>query len=80
MKISLIACACYPTLYFDQPYLILPTTRLGTESKGTFEIINGGYENINLKHSISQEYTGAEINVVYPAGSNLGVTKKQIKI
>ena len=79
MKLSVVACACYPTLFFDQPYLILPTTKVGLESKATLEIINGGYQNINLKHSI-QEHTGVDLNIIYPVGSNLGVTKKQIKV
>jgi hypothetical protein len=43
MKVPVYAEACFPTLYFDQPYLILPTVRLGEESKGVLEIINGGY-------------------------------------
>lgn len=80
MKVPIYAEACFPTLYFDQPYLILPTVRLGEESKAVLEIINGGYENINLKHSIAQEYSAIDIKVRYPNGSNLGVTKKQIKV
>ena len=34
MKVPVCAEACFPTLYFDQPYLILPTARLGEESRG----------------------------------------------
>ena len=54
MKVEIKAEACYPTLFFDQPYLILPTVRCGEISTAVLEIYNGGYENINLKHAISQ--------------------------
>lgn len=45
-----------------------------------FEIINGGYENLNLKHSISQEYSSIDLNIKYINGSNLGITKKSIPV
>lgn len=80
LKVPVLASACFPTLYFDQPYVILPVVRLGEESTATLEITNGGYENINLKHGVAQEFSAIDLKIKYLNGSNLGVTKKQIKV
>jgi hypothetical protein len=80
MKVAVTAEACYPALYFDQPYLILPTVHCGETSSAVLEIFNGGYENINLKHIVIQEFSNIDLKVRYLTGSNLGVTRKQIKV
>lgn len=80
LRVPVSACACFPTLFFDQPYLILPVVKVGEESSAILEISNGGYENINLKHSVAQECSSVELRVKYLNGSNLGVTKKQIRV
>jgi len=54
--------------------------RLNQESTGRFEILNGGYENLNLKHTIGEEYSDININLKYINGCNLGVTKKSISV
>ena len=48
------ASANYPEIYFDRPYVIMPVVRVGEKSVAGFEIINGGYENLHLKHIICQ--------------------------
>lgn len=78
MKMLLTASANYPEIYFDRPYVLLPVVKLNTLSTGQFEIINGGYENLNLKHVISPEYSHINLNVKYINGSNLGIAKKSL--
>ncbi len=63
MKIELKAYASYPTIYFSQPYVIMPTVPLSTESSATFQIFNGGYENINLKHTIQKAGSNVKIKI-----------------
>ena len=60
--------------------MILPVVNLNTVSRGQFEIINGGYENLNLKHVISPEYSHINLSVRYINGPNLGIAKKSLVV
>ena len=44
-----------------------------------FRIINDGYENLNL-NCISQDIQGNKLEISYPDGKNIGVTKKRVRI
>jgi hypothetical protein len=41
----------------------MPVVGLNEESKATFEIINGGYENINIRHVVTQEFSNVDLKV-----------------
>ena len=44
-----------------------------------FRIINDGYENLNL-NCVSQDIQGSKLEITYPDGKNIGVTKKRVRI
>lgn len=45
----------FPKLLFDRKEVILPVVPVGFTAKCLFRIINDGYENLNLNHSIPNE-------------------------
>lgn len=58
----------------------MPVVRLNEESLAEFEIINEGYENLNLKHVANPDFSHINFAVKYPKGCNLGITKKSIPV
>ena len=80
MEIKLLGLGSRPTLSFDRREVILPTVPLNTESVCVFRIINQGYENLTLRHQISQEFGPLDIKLDYLDGNQMGITKHRIRI
>ena len=74
----------FPKLLFDRHYVVMPIVPLGVTSKCTFRIINDGYENLNLVHNIPNDSSlksdKLDLNITYPDGKNLGITKSKIRV
>lgn len=45
-----------------------------------FRIINSGYENLNLKYKIIDDISKLNVDLSFPEGKNLGITKNKIKV
>ena len=70
----------FPKITFDRREVILPPVPLGIYSRCVFQIVNEGYENLNLKHNIPQDLGAIPLEINYIEGKNLGVTKPKLKI
>lgn len=75
MDIVLKGEGAYPRLLFDRKEVILPVVPLEVESKCIFRVINDGYENLNLKHKILQDISKIDVDINFPDGKNLGITR-----
>lgn len=62
-------------IYFDRREVILPCTPLDMPAKATFMVCHNGYENLELKPKIANEVGRLPIELNFPDGNNLGVTK-----
>ena len=69
-----------PKLTFDRREVIIPVTPLNIPSSAFFYIINDGYENLPIKHSVIQTHGPIDIEVVYPDGQTIGMNKTKLKI
>jgi hypothetical protein len=68
-------------IYFDRREIILPCTPLDIEARATFYVYhNNGYENLELKPKIANEVGKLPVELRYPEGRNLGLTKPKVKI
>lgn len=67
-------------IYFDRREVILPCTPLEIPAKATFMVCHNGYENLELKPKIANEVGKLPIELNFPDGSNLGVTKQKLKV
>ena len=65
---------------FDRKEVILPVVPLNIVSRSTFKIINSGYDNLNLKYKIIDELQKVNLEIEFPEGKNLGVTKTRLKV
>ena len=69
-----------PKILFDRREVILPIVPLDLPAKAAFCIINGGYENAELRHSIPQDAGNLQITVNLPDGNQLGVTRQKLPV
>jgi hypothetical protein len=68
-------------IYFDRREIILPCTPLDIPARATFYVYhNNGYENLELKPKIANEVGKLPVELRFPEGHNLGLTKPKVKI
>jgi len=67
-------------IFFDRREVILPCTPLDIPARATFMVCHNGYENLELRPKIANEVGRLPIELNFPDGSNLGVTKRKLKV
>jgi len=67
-------------IYFDRREVILPCTPLEIPARATFVVCHNGYENLELRPKIANEVGKLPIELHFPDGENLGVTKQKLKV
>lgn len=67
-EIMLKGTGAYPRLTFDRREIVLPIVPLEIESRCTFRIYNDGYENLSLKHEITNDVGNIPVKLEYPEG------------
>ena len=80
MEVILKGQGANPRILFDRKEVILPVVPLNVQSRCCFRIINNGYENLTLNYSIIQEFGNVGLELEFPEGRNLGITKNKIKV
>ena len=80
MKIKLKGCGIFPKITFDRREIILPTVPLNVVSRTFFRVINEGYDNFNVKPTFSQDLGYIKLNMYYPDGKNLNISRKKIRV
>jgi hypothetical protein len=58
----------------------LPVVPLNIVASTSFRIYNDGYENVNLKHQLLDDVANLGIQLNFPEGKNLGITRQKIKV
>ena len=72
--------ASLPNLFFNKREVILPVVPTGVETTSTFRILNDGYENCNLKYQFLDDVANLDVKILFPEGSNIGITKQKLKV
>jgi hypothetical protein len=67
-------------IFFDRREIILPPVPLDIETKASFWVCHNGYENQELHYKIANEVGKLPIDIHFPDGQNLGVTKSKVKV
>ena len=80
MEIHLKGQGTHPKLLFDRKEVILPIVPLNIQSKCVFRVLNDGYENLMLQYNIIQEFGPVGLELDFPEGKNLGITKNKLKV
>lgn len=69
-----------PKITFDRREVVLPIVPIGLQSKVMFQIINSGYENVDLTIKLPTEEGDIPLELNFPDGISLGVTKAKIYV
>ena len=75
-----MANAVPPRLSFDRPELILPAVPLGYTAKASLYVINEGYDNLQIQAKLPIDSTRMPLELDFPEGSLVGVSKERILI
>jgi hypothetical protein len=67
-------------IFFDRREVILPPVPLDTETKASFMVLHNGYENLTLQEKIANEVGKLPLQIHFPEGKEIGVTKQKIKV
>ena len=67
-------------IYFDRREVLMPCTPLDIPTMATFMVCHNGYENLELRPKIANEVGKLPIELNFPDGHNLGVTKQKLKV
>lgn len=80
MVVKVRGLAAEPRLLFDRREVIIPVSPLGIESKAVFRVINDGYENLTLKYEIIEELGNLQVELRFPEGRTIGITKNRARV
>jgi hypothetical protein len=69
-----------PRLSFDRREIILPVVPLDVPSMCTFNIINEGYDNLELKYLLPAETSRIPLSLSFPEGNMVGVSKSKLPV
>jgi len=70
----------YPSLGFDRREIMLPVTPVGQQSTIVFEVINYGYDNLNLKYSLPADATTVPMSLNFPNGMMTNVVNTRLPV
>jgi hypothetical protein len=59
---------------------MMPVVPLDIRTTSSFRVINDGYENCNLKSQFLDNMASIGVQLSYPEGLNIGITKQKIKV
>eukprot|EP01041_Mallomonas_annulata_P004748 gene4748-9429_t len=69
----------FPRLTFTKHRLVLPNVPLGTTSRNSFDIINNGYDNLELNYRVSPTIP-VPLIITFPLGSDVGLTREKATV
>lgn len=69
-----------PRITFDRREVILPIVPVGTPARALFQIYNSGYENVDLTFKLPTEEGNIPLELHFPDGISLGVTKSKVPV
>ena len=70
----------YPKLSFDVDEVVLPPVPLGIPSRARFEVINTGYDQLELEHVIPLDSSHVPLEINYPEGIEIGMARDRVPV
>jgi hypothetical protein len=80
LSLRLRGCGTVPQLTFDKREVILPIVPLNVESKYEFNVVNQGYESLEVKYRLPTDTHRIPLTINFPEGQQLGITKPKIPV
>jgi len=70
----------YPKLSFDVDEVVMPPVPLGIASTVRFEVINTGYDQLELEHAVPLDSSHVPLEVFYPEGKEIGMARDRVPV
>ena len=70
----------YPSLGFDRREIFMPVTPVGQTSTICFEVINYGYDNLNVQLTLPADATTVPMTVKFPNGTMINVVNTRLPV
>ena len=70
----------YPKLSFDCAEVVMPPVPLGVESRARFEVINTGYDQLELEHAVPLDSSHVPLEVSFPEGKEIGMARDRVPV
>ena len=80
LMIQLKANGMFPKLNFSVDEVILPAVPLGLKSKARFNIINNGYDQLEVSHQMPIDSAHIPLKVTFPEGKAIGLSKAVLPV
>ncbi len=80
ITVRLKGTGIYPKLGFSVDEVVLPPVPLGVPSVARFEVINTGYDQLELEHAIPLDSSHVPLEVNYPEGKEIGMARDRVPV
>ena len=80
LMIQLKANGMFPKLNFSVDEVILPAVPLGLKSKARFNLINNGYDQLEVSHQMPIDSAHIPLKVTFPEGKAIGLSKAVLPV
>ncbi|GAX74871.1 hypothetical protein CEUSTIGMA_g2317.t1 [Chlamydomonas eustigma] len=70
----------FPRLSFSSRECVLPPVPLGFTSRGTFKIVNQGYDNLELRYRLPADEGHVPMKIEFPEGNLIGLAKQELPV
>ena len=80
LMIQLKANGMYPKLNFSVDEVILPAVPLGLKSKARFDLINNGYDQLEVSYQLPIDSAHIPLKITFPEGKAIGLSKATLPV
>ena len=79
MDVEIKGASSHPRLLFSKREVILPVVPLNTLAETSFNVINDGYENSNIRCQVIDDVANLNLKISFPEGSTVGLTRSKFR-
>ncbi|MEW5311269.1 MAG: hypothetical protein WDW38_002999 [Sanguina aurantia] len=80
LSLEVTGTGLFPRIRFDVRECVLPPVPLGFRSQAVFNIINNGYDNLELKFRLPADEVHLPIKIEFPLGTLIGIAKQSLPV
>ncbi|MEW5300161.1 MAG: hypothetical protein WDW36_003110 [Sanguina aurantia] len=80
LSLEVTGTGLFPRIRFDVRECVLPPVPLGFRSQAVFNIINNGYDNLELKFRLPADEVQLPIKIEFPLGTLIGIAKQSLPV
>jgi len=80
LSLSMKGEGILPRLSFDKREILMPVVPTNVESRCRFNVINEGYDNLEVDAKVAGDTSQIPVRIEFPEGNQIGVTKRKLMV